>query len=83
MVSIRFARFGVHKKPYYHFVVTHSESPRDGKFIEQIGTYDPSKPIGAVKLDQARFDHWVGVGAQPSTRVRQVVNQLKRAAAKA
>lgn len=83
MVTIRLARFGTHKLPYYHFVVTHSENPRDGKFLEQIGTYDPSKPINTVKLDQARFDHWVSVGAQPSTRVRQVVNQLKRVAAKA
>lgn len=83
MVTIRFARFGTNKQPFYHFVVTHSENPRDGKFLEQIGAYDPSKPINTVKLDQARFDHWVGVGAQPSTRVRHVVNQLKRAAAKA
>ena len=83
MVSIRFARFGTHKKPYYHFVVTHSENPRDGKFLEQIGTYDPSLPLSTVKLDKARFDHWVGVGAQPSTRVRHDVNQLARVAAKA
>jgi small subunit ribosomal protein S16 len=83
MVSIRFARFGTHKKPYYHFVVTHSENPRDGKFLEQIGTYDPSLPLSTVKLDKVRFDHWVGVGAQPSTRVRHVVNQLARVAAKA
>ena len=83
MVSIRFARFGTHKQPYYHFVVTHSENPRDGKFLEQIGTYDPSKPIETVKLDQARFEHWVSVGAQPSTRVRHVVNALKRLPAKA
>ena len=79
MVSIRFARFGTHKKPYYHFVVTHSENPRDGKFLEQIGTYDPSKPVNTVKLDTARFEYWVGVGAQPSTRVRQIVNEMKRA----
>lgn len=83
MVSIRLARFGTHKNPYYHFVVSHSENPRDGKFIEQLGTYDPSKAISTVKLDQARFAYWVGVGAQPSTRVRHVVNALKRAAAKA
>ena len=82
-VKIRLRRVGRKKAPVYRIVVADSKSPRDGKFIEQIGTYDPSKPIGAVKLDQARFDHWVGVGAQPSTRVRQVVNQLKRAAAKA
>lgn len=83
MVTIRFARFGSKKSPYYHFVVTHSENCRDGRFLEQIGTYDPSKPIAAAKLDTTRFDHWVGVGAQPSTRVRHVVNEMRRAAAKA
>ena len=83
MVSIRLARFGTKKQPYYHFVVSHSENPRDGKFLEQIGTYDPSKKIETVKLDGARFDYWVGVGAQPSTRVRHVVNELRRTAPKA
>ena len=81
MVTIRFARFGTNKKPFYHFVVTHAENPRDGKFLEQIGTYDPSKPIGSVVLDKARFDHWVAVGAQPSTRVRHVVNEMARSSA--
>jgi small subunit ribosomal protein S16 len=80
MVTIRFSRFGTKKQPYYHFVVADSERPRDGKFLEQIGTYDPSKPINTVKLDQPRYEHWVGVGAQPSTRVRHVVNEMKRAA---
>ena len=80
MVTIRFARFGTKKHPFYHFVVADAERPRDGKFLEQIGTYDPSKAIGTVELDRARYDHWVGVGAQPSTRVRHVLNQMARAA---
>lgn len=83
MVTIRFARFGSKKLPFYHFVVTHSENPRDGKYLEHIGTYDPSKPISSVKIDMARVDYWVGKGAQPSTRVRHVLNELRRAPAKA
>lgn len=79
MVTIRFARFGTKKRPYYHFVVTDRESPRDGNFLEQIGTYDPSKPVSEVKVDMARIDYWFGVGAQPSTRVRHVLNELRRA----
>ncbi len=79
MVTIRFARFGTKKRPYYHFVVTDRESPRDGNFLEQIGTYDPSKPVAEVEVDMARIDYWLGVGAQPSTRVRHVLNELRRA----
>ena len=81
MVTIRLARFGTKKQPFYHFVVAHSENPRDGKFLEQIGTYDPTQPIASAKLDHARFDHWVGVGAQPSTRVRHLINEMRRTGA--
>lgn len=83
MVTIRFARFGTKKRPYYHFVVTDRESKRDGDFLEQIGTYDPTKPVAEVKIDMGRVDYWVGVGAQPSTRVRHVLNELRRIAPKA
>jgi small subunit ribosomal protein S16 len=73
MVTIRLARFGTKKRPYYHVVVTDSENPRDGRFLEQLGTYDPAKPINDAKIDLARVDHWVGVGAQTSTRMRRVL----------
>jgi small subunit ribosomal protein S16 len=80
MVKIRLSRHGAKKRPYYHVVVTDSESPRDGKFLEQVGTYDPSKPPEAARLDTARIEHWLSVGAQLSPRVRRVMNDLKRAA---
>lgn len=80
MVTIRFARFGTKKQPYYHLVVTDRESPRDGKFLEAIGTYDPSKPVTDAKIDLTRVDHWVQKGAQPSTRARHVLNEYRRVA---
>lgn len=83
MVTIRLARFGTKKLPYYHVVVTHSESPRDGRFLEQIGTYDPSKDIKEAKILLDRVDHWLSVGAQPSTRVKHVLADYRRAAAAA
>jgi small subunit ribosomal protein S16 len=81
MVKVRLARAGAKKRPYYHIVVTDKEKPRDGRFIEQIGTYDPSRPIGEAKVDYRRLDYWVGVGAQVSDRVRDVVKEHKKAAA--
>lgn len=81
MVTIRLARFGTKKRPYYHVVVTDSENPRDGRFLEQIGTYDPRRPIEDARIDLGRVDHWVAVGAQTSTRVRHVLNDYRRATA--
>ncbi|MGB5283078.1 MAG: 30S ribosomal protein S16 [Polyangiales bacterium] len=81
MVKVRLARAGAKKRPYYHIVVTDKEKPRDGRFIEQIGTYDPSRPIEDARVNQARLDYWVGVGAQVSDRVRDIVKQQKKAAA--
>ena len=78
MVTIRLARFGTKKHPYYHVVVTDSENPRDGRFLEQIGTYDPSKPVAEARIDVSRVDHWVALGAQPSLRVRHVLTDYRR-----
>jgi len=83
MVKVRLARAGAKKRPYYHIVVTDKEKPRDGRFIEQIGTYDPSRPIGEASVNQARLDYWVGVGAQVSDRVRDVVKEHNEAVAAA
>jgi small subunit ribosomal protein S16 len=83
MVKIRLSRHGAKKRPYYHVVVTDSESPRDGKFLEQIGTYDPSRPPEEIRLDMDRVAHWVSVGALLSPRMRRVLNDHKRAAAAA
>ena len=80
MVRIRMARHGAKKRPYYHVVVADSESPRDGKFLEQVGTYDPSAPDESIKLNLERVAHWVSVGAQPSLRVKKLINIMRRAA---
>jgi small subunit ribosomal protein S16 len=79
MVKVRLSRAGAKKRPYYHIVVTDKEKPRDGRFIEQIGTYDPSRPISEASVDYPRLDYWVGVGAKLSDRVRDVVTEHRKA----
>lgn len=83
MVKIRLSRHGAKKKPYYHVVVTDSESPRDGRFLEHVGTYDPSRPPEEIRLQMDRIEHWMSVGAQLSPRLRRVLNDHKRVAAAA
>jgi small subunit ribosomal protein S16 len=83
MVPIRFARRGAKKHPYYHIVVTDKENARDGRFIELIGTYDPAKPMTEAKVDRARLDHWVGVGASLSESLQKVLREQAKASAPA
>ncbi len=83
MVTIRLARFGNKKNPFYHLVVTDSENPRDGRFLEQLGTYDPARPVDEAKIALDRVDHWVAVGAIPSTRVSHVLRDFRRVQASA
>ncbi len=80
MVRIRLARAGAKKRPFYHIVVTDRENPRDGRFIERIGYYDPARPIEEAKVDQGRLDYWLGVGAEMSQRVAAVVRDWRRGA---
>ena len=80
MVRIRLARHGAKKRPYYHVVVADSEAPRDGRFLEQLGTYDPSRPDEELRLSLDRVDHWLHVGAQPSDRARKLINTARRLA---
>lgn len=70
-LKIRLARAGAKKRPYYRIVVADSRSPRDGRYIEKIGTYDPLLPKDGerVKLVEERVKHWLGIGAQPTDRV--------------
>ncbi|QIK79693.1 30S ribosomal protein S16 [Sphingomonas piscis] len=71
-LAIRLARGGAKKRPYYRIVVADSRSPRDGRFIEKVGTYNPLLAKDSperVKLDGERISHWLSVGAQPSDRV--------------
>jgi small subunit ribosomal protein S16 len=82
-VHIRLSRAGAKKRPFYRLVVTDHRSPRGGRFIELIGTYDPSKNPGAFDVNQARLDYWQGVGAVPSDTVADLIRRHKRAAAAA
>jgi small subunit ribosomal protein S16 len=76
-LAIRLSRGGAKKRPYYRIVVTDSRSPRDGRFIEKIGTYNPLLPKDSgerVQLDADRAQHWLGVGAQPTDRVARFLD---------
>jgi small subunit ribosomal protein S16 len=82
-VSIRLRREGARNRPYYKVVVADSRSPRDGKFIEIIGTYDPKKPDHNSTLKLDRIDHWISKGAQPSDTLRSLIKKNKKQAASA
>ena len=71
-LKIRLARAGAKKRPYYRIVIADSKSPRDGRYIEKIGTFDPLLPkdhAERVRLDKERAQHWLSHGAQPTDRV--------------
>jgi small subunit ribosomal protein S16 len=76
-LKIRLARAGSKKRPYYHIVVADVRSPRDGRFIEQIGMWNPTLPKDAerVKIDADRVKHWLDHGAQPTDRVLRFLDQ--------
>ena len=79
MLKIRLARGGAKKRPYYYIVVADSHSPRDGKFIERVGTYNPMLPRDGeqkrVVLKADRIAEWLGKGAQPTDRVARFISQ--------
>ncbi len=81
MVVIRLRREGTKNSPYYKVVVANQRSPRDGRFIEIIGNYDPKKEGVNANIDLARVDYWVANGAQPSDTVRSIVKKARKAAA--
>lgn len=83
MVSIRLRREGSLNNPYYRIVVADSRGPRDGKFIEQIGTYDPKKKDKNFALALDRAEYWISKGAKPSETVASFVRKSRKAAAKA
>lgn len=78
MVKIRLQREGKKKAPFYHIVVADSRSPRDGKIIEQIGTYDPMTEPSTIKLDKEKFESWVKNGAKPTDTVKQLVENIQK-----
>lgn len=77
MVSIRLARIGKKKKPFYRVVVIEKRNARNGRFVEIVGTYDPLKNPAEVKLEAERIKFWLGNGAQPSDTVRSFLRQQK------
>jgi small subunit ribosomal protein S16 len=74
---------GTRNSPYYKVVVADKRSPRDGKFLEILGNYDPKKPGMNYKVNVDRIDHWVKNGAQMSDTVRSIVKKARAAAAQA
>jgi small subunit ribosomal protein S16 len=82
-VSIRLRREGARNRPYYKVVVADSRSPREGKFIEIIGTYDPKKPDHNSTLKLDRAEYWIARGAQPSDTVRSLIKKNKNPTAAA
>ena len=83
MVKIRLRRMGAKKNPYYRIVVADSHFPRDGRFIEEIGTYDPTRNPSAIKVDVERAKYWIANGAQPTDTVRAILKKAETAGAKA
>ncbi len=77
-VAIRLSRGGSKKRPYYKVVVSNSRSPRDGKYLEQVGTYNPllaKDDVNRVRLIEDRVNYWLGVGAQPTDRVARMLDK--------
>ncbi|MCH7882478.1 MAG: 30S ribosomal protein S16 [Proteobacteria bacterium] len=82
MVSIRLARGGSKKRPFYHVVVSDSRSPRDGRYIERVGFFNPQArgQEVALRLDNERIDYWISKGAQTSERVAGLIKESRKAA---
>jgi small subunit ribosomal protein S16 len=70
---IRLRRLGAKKAPFYRLVVADSRSPRDGRFIEEIGIYDPTKEPSVISVNEERAKYWIGTGAKPSETVKGIL----------
>ena len=77
MVKIRLRRMGAKKAPFYRIVVADSRCPRDGCFIEEIGTYDPMAEGENIKVDLERAKYWISNGAQPTETVRGLLTKVE------
>ena len=75
MVKIRLKRMGAHKKPFYRVVVADSRTPRNGRFIEEIGTYNPVKDPAEINIDNEAAQKWLANGAQPTDTVRALLKK--------
>ncbi|MCG8549305.1 MAG: 30S ribosomal protein S16 [Desulfobacterales bacterium] len=74
-VKLRLTRKGTKKKPFYRIVAADIEAPRDGKFLEAVGTYDPMQDPAVVTLKQERVQYWLEQGAKPSTTVKSILKK--------
>jgi small subunit ribosomal protein S16 len=85
MVSIRLARAGAKKRPFYHVVVTDSRSAQGARYIERVGFFNPIATGGEerLRLDMGRLEYWKGTGAQPTVRVASLIKEFAKAAATA
>lgn len=85
MVTIRLARHGSKKSPFYHITVADREASRDGRFIERVGFYNPvaKGQSESLRLDLDRVDYWTSVGAQPSDVVKRLIRKARQAASPA
>ena len=77
MVRLRLQRHGAKKRPFYRVVAADKRAPRDGRFIELLGTYDPLTEPPIVRRNKTRIEYWVGVGAQPSDTVASLIKKLE------
>jgi small subunit ribosomal protein S16 len=78
-VTIRLSRHGAKKRPFYRIVVSDRRYRRDGRYIEQLGTYDPSAAAGGVKLDREKVEGWLKQGAKPSQTVSELIKRERKA----
>ncbi len=79
MVRLRLTRMGRKKQPFYRIVAADSRAPRDGRFIESIGHYNPMLNPPEIKIDLERVDYWLGVGASPSETVAGLIKRVRGA----
>jgi len=75
MVKIRLKRMGAHKKPFYRVVAADSRAPRDGRFIEEIGYYNPMTTPADIKIDEEKAKKWLATGAQPTDTVKKLFKE--------
>ncbi len=77
-VVLRLSRAGTHKAPFYHVVATDSRMPRDGRHLEDVGIYDPTRKPERIELKAERVEHWLKAGAKPSATVARVLRRAGR-----
>ncbi len=77
-VVLRLSRAGTHKAPFYHVVATDSRMPRDGRYLEEVGIYDPTQKPERIEIKAERVEHWLKVGAKPSATVAKVLRRARR-----